>query len=134
AEEALLEREPVAGGEQGPVGIAVYFEPLLLRRRFDEAVEIAARVDALAAPVGAREERHLDPGKIGGTLAMPGVVERMKLRRVERVDAVLRQFLVRERDRAGDQLAGDAAFARPLAQPVLDVGDLVLPPQLLKLA
>src|SRR5215831_6845615 len=69
-----------------------------------------------------------------GALAVPGVVERVFLRRVERVDAVLRQFLVRERHRAGNQLTGDAAFARAFAQPVLDVGDLVLPPQLLKLA
>src|SRR5262249_49526778 len=41
---------------------------------------------------------------------------------------------VRQSERAGDRLAGDAAFARAVAEPVLDVGDLMLPPQLLELA
>ena len=50
-EEALLQFTPVGRVEVGPVGVAVCLEPLVLGSSFDEPVEIAAGVDALATPV-----------------------------------------------------------------------------------
>src|SRR5262249_43180606 len=60
AEELLLQRDAVVGIEMRPVLDAVALEPLVLRGRAHEALEIAARVQALPAPVSRREQRHLD--------------------------------------------------------------------------
>src|SRR5437016_14338095 len=90
-EELFLQRQAVAGREQRPVRVAVDLEPLLRRRRLGEAVEVPARVDALAAPVGAREQRQRDPGEIGGPGPVPLVIERMPLEILEDVDPVLGQ-------------------------------------------
>src|SRR6266571_7003128 len=50
-EELLLQSDAVVGVEVRPVLEAVAFEPLLLRGRPHEALEVAARVQALAGPV-----------------------------------------------------------------------------------
>src|SRR5258707_1626306 len=39
-------------------------EPLLLRRRLEEALEVAARMQRLSAPVRGRQKRHLHPGPV----------------------------------------------------------------------
>src|ERR1041385_896548 len=54
--------------------------------------------------------------------------------RLERIDAVARELLGRERDRTGHRLAGDGVALGVLATPVLDVDDLMLGPQLLEFA
>src|SRR5262249_62100159 len=59
AEEFLLQGDAVVGVEVRPMLEAVALEPLLLGGGAHEAFEIAARVQALAAPVGGREQRHL---------------------------------------------------------------------------
>src|ERR1051326_72503 len=65
---------------------------------------------------------------------MPGIVERMLLGRLERIDAVAGELLGRERDRAGHRLAGVGILLGAVALAVLDVDDLVLGPELLELA
>ena len=84
-EEALLQRRGRSRREQRPVRVAVDLEPLLLGRALGEAVEVAARMDALPAPVGAGEQGHRDLGEIGRARAVPGVVERMLLQLVVEV-------------------------------------------------
>ena len=55
-EEALLQGDAVVGVELGPVFNAVDFEPFLVGGGVDEGFEVAARVEALAAPVGGGED------------------------------------------------------------------------------
>ena len=133
-EEALLQVEAVAAVEERPVRIAVDLEPFLFRRRLGEAVEVAPRMDALAAPVGAGQERERHLGEIGRARAVPLVVERVLLQVLEDVDAVLGQLLVGERDRPRYRFAGVRVLLGPLPAPVLDVDHLVLGPALLELA
>jgi hypothetical protein len=52
AEELLLQLQAVVRVEMRPVLDAVALEPFLLRRGAHEAFEVAARMQALAAPVG----------------------------------------------------------------------------------
>ena len=101
-EEALLQRDAVAAGEKRPVRVAVRLEPL---RRVVEA----SRVKPLKLPRGwmpcPPQLAHVRSGtvtwrEVGGARAVPLVVERMLLQLLERVDAVLRQLFVGERDRA----------------------------------
>src|ERR671915_432681 len=51
AEEALLELLAIVAVEVGEVGVSVHFEPLLFRARAQVTLEVAARVQALPAPV-----------------------------------------------------------------------------------
>ncbi len=51
-EEPLLQVDPVVRVEMRPVLDAVHFEPFLLGGGAHEALEIAARMQALAAPIG----------------------------------------------------------------------------------
>ncbi|MNC84840.1 hypothetical protein D3C83_04080 [compost metagenome] len=51
-EKALLQLHAVIGVERRPVRAAVRLQPLLLRRGARVALEIAARMQALPAPVG----------------------------------------------------------------------------------
>src|SRR5688572_4737974 len=112
-EEALLERDAIAAGEERPVRVAVRLEPL--RRvlgRLGVAVEVTARMDALAAPVGAREQRRLDEREIRRARFVPLVVERMLLEVLERINAVLRHLFLGERHRTRDGFAGVRVLAR----------------------
>src|SRR5918996_1070489 len=91
-------------------------------------------MDALAAPVGAAEQRHPDPREIGRALPMPGVVERVLLELVVDVQPVLGQLLVGQGYRPRHRLAGVGVLLRPRAEPVLDVDHLVTGPHLLEFA
>src|SRR5262249_49592044 len=104
------------------------------RRRLSEAVEVPARVDALAAPVGAREQWQRDPREIGGPGPVPLVVERMAFQVLEDVDTVLGQLSIGERDGPRHRLARVRILLRARAEAVRDVDDLVLGPELLELA
>src|SRR5437879_4305313 len=50
--------DAVVGVEVGPMLEAVRLQPFVLRGSAHEALEIAARVQALSAPVGGRQKRH----------------------------------------------------------------------------
>src|SRR5215471_2044986 len=65
SEELLLQADAIIGIEVRPVLDAVHLEPLLLRGGAHETLEIAARMQALAAPVGGGEERRLDLAPVG---------------------------------------------------------------------
>ena len=60
SEEAPLQRLAVAAVEMREVGVAVHLQPFLPRAGAQPAFEIAARVQAHAAPVGGRQQRRLD--------------------------------------------------------------------------
>ena len=70
AEEALLQADAVVGVIMRPVLDAVHLEPFLFRRGAEEALEIAARMQRLAAPVRRREERHFDAVDQSGAIAL----------------------------------------------------------------
>src|SRR6266568_9681087 len=57
-EEPFLKPEPVIRIEMRPMLDAVGFEPLVLRCGAHESLEVAARMQALPAPVRRREEGH----------------------------------------------------------------------------
>src|SRR5262245_16727218 len=65
AEEFLLQLHAVIRVKVRPVLDAMTFEPLLGGGGANETFEIAARMQALAAPVGGRKERRLDLAPIG---------------------------------------------------------------------
>ena len=118
-EEALLQADTVVGVERRPVRVAVHFEPFLLRGRAQPAFEVAARMQALPAPVGCREQRDADLGQIGRALAVILVDERARQDVAPHVAAIALELLVAQRHRAAHELAGDAAFRAALAAPVL---------------
>ncbi len=76
-EEAQLLLAAVVGVEMRPVLDAVRLQPFLLGRGAHEAFEIAARMQALAAPIGGGEQRrrHLVPDR--RAVAVIFVVQRM---------------------------------------------------------
>ena len=55
AKKPLLQCDAVIGIEMRPMFAAVALKPFLLRGCSHEAFEIAARMEALSAPVGSRE-------------------------------------------------------------------------------
>src|SRR5207245_10828007 len=108
-EEAFLQRDSVVGVERRPVRAAVHFQPLLPRRRARKALEVAARVQSLPAPVRGREQRNHDFGEIGGALAVVGTVEGPRQQLLPHVLAVLLELPGRESLRAAYGFSGDAA-------------------------
>jgi hypothetical protein len=86
-------------------------------------------MNALAAPVGAREERHADLGDIRRPGAIPVVIERPAHHVVPDVDAVGVELLLRQR-RPGDGHAGDRVAAAAFADAVLNGAGLDLRPAL----
>ena len=74
AEELFLEGDAGVRVVLGPVLIAVEVEPLLISARFNEALHIAAQVQALSAPVGRRQQRHIDLAEIRQTRAPIGFI------------------------------------------------------------
>src|SRR5207244_667131 len=64
-EEALLQADAVVGVEVRPVLARVHLEPYLFLRGAHEPLEVAAGTQALAAPVGGGQKRHLHLGEVG---------------------------------------------------------------------
>ena len=90
-------------------------------------------MNTLPAPVGAGQQRHRYLREIGRARTVPLVAQRMFLDLLVDVDAVLSQFLVGERDRAGNRFAGVGVLLRPFAAAVLHMCHLRLRPALLEL-
>jgi hypothetical protein len=134
-EEALLKIEAVGAGEERPVRVAVHLEPLGgAGRRLREAVEVAARMDAMAAPVGAGEKRRPPEREIGRARAVPGVIQWMLLELLEGIHAIPGELPLGQRDGPSHRLTGVRVLLGVGAAAVLDVDDLVLGPPLLELA
>src|SRR6185437_15436599 len=93
AEEALLQRLAIRAVEMREVRVAVHLQPFLLRAGREIALEIAARVQAHAAPVAGRQKRRLDLREIGNARGVIVVEQATALRLAGRIDAVLLQFL-----------------------------------------
>src|ERR1700732_1617230 len=114
AEEALLQLHAVIGIELGPVLDAVRLEPFLRRRRPHEALEIAARVQALAAPIGGGQQGSGDLAPYRGARLVVVVVEGMGEDLVAEIAAIAGKLRLAQRLRAADELAGDAALRPPV--------------------
>src|SRR5438552_14911097 len=97
----------------------MHLEPFLLRGGADEALEIAARVQPLPAPVGCSEERRLHLRKIGAALTVVRAVQLAREEGLPHVLAVPRELLLGERLGTADQLAGVGVFLAALTDPVL---------------
>jgi hypothetical protein len=118
-EEAQLLRAAVVGVEMRPVLDAVRLQPFLLGGRTHEAFEIAARMQALAAPIGGGEQRrhHLVPDR--RAVAVIFIVERMGPDLPAEIGAVLGQLFFAQRLWPAHQFAVHAAAFAALAGAVL---------------
>ncbi len=118
-EELELQLAAVVRVEMRPVLDAVRLQPFLLGGRAHEALEIAARMQRLAAPVGGREHgrRHLVPDRRARPMIV--VVERMLANVAAEVAAVLGELSLAQCLRPADELAVHAAPAAALARAVL---------------
>ena len=102
----------------------MHLEPFLLGAGAQIALEIAARMQAHAAPVGGGEQRRLDVLELRQPRPIVVVDQPVAQRVAVAVGAVLRKLLLRQRRRSGDRLAGDDAFRAALADAVLHGGHL----------
>src|SRR5205085_4794417 len=98
---------------------AVDFEPFLLRAGADEPLEIAARVQALPAPVRCRQERHLDLREVGAALAVVLAVHLAGEECLPHVLSIACQFVFAERLRPADELTGIRILLAAAADAVL---------------
>ena len=127
-EEPQLLLAAVVGVEMRPVLDPVGLEPFLLRGRAHEALEIAARMQALAAPVRGREQRHLDLRPLRRARAVIGVVERMGEDVVAEIGAVCGEFRPRTAFPARTPARRERAALAALAGAVLHGLDLHVVP------
>src|SRR5262245_48139018 len=102
-----------------PMLDAVHFEPFVFGRRAEEALEIAARMQRLPAPVCGREERrlYLRPDWRAATVVI--VFQWMGADVVAERHAVAGELLLRQRLRSADELTMHAAALAALARAVL---------------
>src|SRR5262249_40946752 len=87
-EEALLQRHAIWHVKPFFMATRVSLQPLLLRRRMGKRLEVPARVQAEASPVGGAEERHVDLRPVRRLVAVPFVVHLSRARIGEVVDAI----------------------------------------------
>src|SRR3974377_565140 len=85
-------------------------------------------MQADAAPVAGREQRHVDLREVRGTRGVIFVAQLPALRLANGVGAVACEFVLAERFGAGNPLAGDPAFDPTLANAVLHADDLARKP------
>src|SRR5262249_55547998 len=83
--------------------------PFLLGAGTQEALEVAAWMQSLAAPIGGGEERHLDILERHQARAIKVVDEAAPRDLARRVRCALGQLLPRQRRRTGDRPAGPPA-------------------------
>ena len=103
-EELALKFAAVVGVEMRPVFDSVRLEPLVLRGGAREAFEIAARMQALSAPVRRREQRHGDLVPLRRSRLVIIIVERMCTNVGAEIAAVLGKLFFAERFRPAHQL------------------------------
>ena len=118
-EELELQLAPVVGVERRPVRAAVHFQPFIPGRRTDKALEVAARVQALPAPVGGGKQRYRNLREIGAALAVVRPVHLARQKLAPHVFPITDQFVFRQRFRPANQLARDAVSGAALALAVL---------------
>src|SRR5688500_2618537 len=117
--ELLLQRHPVVAVEMSEVRVAVYLEPVLRRARTQIAVEIAARMQAHAAPIAGRKQRRFDLTERHHTGTIVVVDQRTPRHLAAGVGGILGELLRRQGLRPRHRLAGDAAAETSLADAVL---------------
>ena len=119
-EEGELQLAAVVRIEVRPVLQAVRLEPFLLGGRAHEAFEVAARVQALPAPVGGRKKGHPYLRPDGRALLVILVVEGVLADFIAKVAAIARQLCLRQcARRPAHQAAVHTAAPAALAGPVL---------------
>ena len=123
-EELALQILTILRIEQREVRVAVHLQPFLLGAGAQEALEVAARMQAHAAPIGSGEQRRLDVLEF----RQPGlvvVVDQAVAQRVAvAIGAILPQLVVAEIQRPRHRLAGDHAPGAAVADAVLHGGHL----------
>ena len=133
-EELPLQVLAVLRIEQREVRVAVHLQPFLLRAGAQEALEIAARMQPHAAPVGGREQRRLDVLEFRQPRLVVVVDQAVAQRVAVAIGAVLLQLVVGEVQRPGHRLAGDDALGAALADAVLHGGHLARIPARIEVA
>src|SRR5215211_4688464 len=125
AEEPLLQTYSIIRVEMGPVFEPVHLEPFVLRCRPHESLEIAARMQALAAPVGSREQRdpHLRPVR-HPRLPVLVAVQLVRQAILVKVAPVCPELLFGQGDRAGDPISRHSTLEPTRAAAVLYRVDL----------
>src|SRR4029453_4115312 len=118
-EEAQLLLAPVVRVKVSPVLDPVRLQPLLLGRGPHKALEVAAWMQTLAAPIGGREQRRDDLVPLGRARLVILVVQRMRYDFGAKIGTVLGELFVRQCLGPADQLAVNAAALAPFAGPVL---------------
>src|SRR5450759_763225 len=93
-EEALLQLDPVVGVEMGPVLDPVRLEPFVLRRRAHEALEVAARVQSLAAPVRGGQKGNSDLLPDRGARLVIRIIQRVRADVVAEIAAIAVELLL----------------------------------------
>ena len=131
AEEPLLQVEAVVRIEVRPMLDAVHFKPFVLGCGAHEAFEIAARMQALPAPIGGREQGHFHLVPVRHT-RLPELVgvELARQTILVKIAPILAEFLFRQSLRSRHPVAGHAALEAPRAAPVLQRINLRLRPTL----
>src|SRR5437773_8377445 len=109
-EEALLQLHAIVGVEMGPMLEAVRLQPFVLRRSAHKALEIAAWVQALPAPICGGQKRHGDLVPSHRSRAVVVIVERMRADLVAKIATVAVELTIRKRLVAAHELARDAAL------------------------
>ena len=118
----------VCAVEMREMRVAVHLQPFLFGAGGEPPLEIAARVQADAAPIGGRQHRRLDILELGGARGVVTVAEAMALGFARRVGAKLGQFFFRQRLGSGDRLAGHFALGTALADAMLHARHLARMP------
>src|SRR5262245_25886172 len=127
-EEFLLQRLAVTAVEMGEVRVAVHLEPFLLRTGPQPAFEIAARVQAHAAPVAGGQQGGFDILEFSNALLVILVKEAPALRLARRVGNVFGKLVLRQRFRARHVFARDHALFAACADSILHTSDLARVP------
>ena len=127
-EETLLQRHSVVGVVLGPVLDAVDLQPALRRRGAGVGLEVAPRVQSLAAPVGRGQERHRHLVPHRRAVGVVPVVEGVRQDVLAEGATVGGQFLLAERRRPRGQLARVGVDRTAGAEAVLDGLDLHVVP------
>src|ERR1700733_1228890 len=127
-EKPALQFAAIIGVKMRPMLEPVAFEPFLFRGCPDKPLEIAARMQALPAPIRRRQKRHRDLAPVGRPRSVVIIVEGMGEDFVAEAGTVTRQFFIRKSLVATDQFAGHRAARPSFAETILNGLDLHVVP------